>query len=106
MFELFRIKIKKDFSNVYVKRTVDVLAKIGTFLLVIIGLALGFVLFIVGFIVLGMIGVPIVLAISLLEFILVPIPFYIITGDHYYDVNSSLITKYVGLIDELESFFI
>lgn len=101
MFEAFK-NIKKESSNVYWDRTLDVLLDIGEFLVTVIGTILLFVACIVGVAVLVMIGFPIVIALSLLEWVLVPIPYYILTGNHYYDINDSLVTRYIDFIDGLD----
>jgi hypothetical protein len=45
-------------------------------------------------IILFLIGFPFVLVLTILEMILVPIPYFILSGDRYYDVTKPLIAKY------------
>lgn len=94
MFEAFK-NIKKESSEVYKDRLIELLLDIAEILMGILGI----ILIIIGFIVLGMIGIPIVLVLSILEFILVPIPYFILTGESYYGVTESLIAKYIDFLD-------
>ena len=95
MFEAFK-NIKKESSEVYKSRLIELLLDIAGFFMYILGI----ILIIIGIIVLGMIGIPIVLVLSILEFILVPIPYFILTGETYYGVTDSLIAKYIDFLDK------
>lgn len=48
---------------------------------------------------------PIVLAATLLEYILVPVPYFIITGDRFFDKYNSLTGMYIDLLDDIEEYF-
>lgn len=100
MFEAFK-NIKKESSEVYKDRVIELLLDIAEFLTSILGVILLIIGYIIGFVVLGMIGIPIVLVLSILEFILVPIPYFILTGESYYGVTESLIVKYIDFLDTL-----
>lgn len=100
MFEAFK-NIKKESSEVYKSRLKELLLDIAEFLMCVLGIILIIIGYLIGFIVLGMIGIPIVLVVSILEFILVPIPYFILTGEAYYGVTDSLIAKYIDFLDTL-----
>ena len=99
MFEAFK-NIKKESSEVYKSRLKELLLDIAEFLMCVLGTILIIIGYLIGFIVLGMIGIPIVLVVSILEFILVPIPYFILTGEAYYGVTDSLIAKYIDFLDK------
>lgn len=48
---------------------------------------------------------PIVLAATLLEYILVPAPYFILTGDRFFDKYDSLTAMYIDLLDYIEDYF-
>ena len=92
MFEAFK-KIKKENPKVYKDRLITMLLDIGEFLIRI----LLFILILIGLI-LFLIGVPLLLVLTILEFILVPAPYFILSGDRYYNVTKPLIAKYIDLL--------
>lgn len=89
MFEAFK-NIKKENSEVYKDRLIELLLYIVDKL---IGILTIFILIPILFI-LFLIGIPFVLVLTILEFILVPMPYFILSGDRYYDVTKPLIAKY------------
>ena len=99
MFDAFK-NIKKESSDVYKSRALDILSDIGEVALMIIGGPLVFVLYFIAFILCTMVGLPIFAVLSLLEWVFIPIPYYILTGYKYYNVNEALITKYVEFIEK------
>lgn len=99
MFDTFK-NIKKESSDVYKSRALDILSDIGEVVLMIIVCPLALVLYCVAFVLCTMVGLPIFAVLSLLEWIFIPIPYYILTGYRYYNVNESLITKYFEIIEK------
>lgn len=99
MFDAFK-NIKKESSDVYKSRALDILSDIGEVALLIVGGPVALVVFCVVFILGTMVGLPIFAVLSLLEWIFIPIPYYILTGYRYYNVNESLIKKYVDFIEK------
>jgi len=99
MFDAFK-NIKKESLDVYKSRALDILSDIGETALLIVGGPLALVVLCVVVILCTMVGFPIFAVLSLLEWIFIPIPYYILTGYRYYNVNESLIAKYAAFIEK------
>ena len=97
MFEIFK-NINKAISEVYKKRASYIFLDIEKTILMVIGGPILFLLYLVFLALLVFLGMPIIYALNLFEWLLIPIPYYIITGDSYYSVNEPLIVKYVDFI--------
>lgn len=86
---------------IYLDRLLVLLKEAGIFIASALGAILLFALCMVGT-TLYLILFPIVLAATILEYILVPVPYFIITGDRFFDKYSSLIGMYIDLLDDIE----
>lgn len=90
---------------IYLDRLLELLEEAGIF----IASALGVILMLALCMVcssLYLLLFPIVLAATLLEYILVPAPYFIITGDRFFDKYDSLTGMYIDLLDYIEDYFI
>lgn len=86
-------------TNIYLDRLWFLIKELFTKIASVVGGIL-FMIFIWALAVLWAFGIPIAFAFTIIEWIVVPVPYFVCTGLKYYDDHKSLISKYLELVDK------